>query len=327
MYIRAMFRAAKVETASSPYDTIQMKVFYPAQASGSEAEQNLGEVPADVQQAPFPIVILFNGINCGIELYQWLAVKLAERGLVVITFSWVAENLPGMVALTPGVDLQALFPGTYGTRPTASALPTLLSEIQQMQSQGILAGLLDEQRVVLGGHSAGGRVAIENADPNFFPQVVAAFAYAAHTAAVVQLGYEPGKILPLPDACPLLLMGGTHDGVIASSSDRYGVTWEEATTPVSRTFQEALSGGRNDSYLVLLNGANHFSIAHPFDSTTGRPFLDLPATQPEDRIRDLLAEAIGLFIDAHVRHQSNALKSLQYLLATPNPLIASFEQK
>ena len=36
-------------------------------------------------------------INCGCELYQWLAVKLAERGLVVVTFSWVGENLPGIV--------------------------------------------------------------------------------------------------------------------------------------------------------------------------------------------------------------------------------------
>ena len=43
-------------------------------------------------------------------------------------------------------------------------------------------------------------------------------------------------------------------------------------------------------------------IAYPFDSATGRPFLDYPATQPEDQLRNLLAEAIGLFIDAHVCH-------------------------
>ncbi len=34
-------------------------------------------------------------------------------------------------------------------------------------------------------------------------------------------------------------------------------------------------------------------IAYPFDSTTGRPFLDYPASQPEDQLRNLLAEAIG----------------------------------
>jgi hypothetical protein len=51
------------------------------------------------------------------------------------------------------------------------------------------------------------------------PRLRAAFAYGAHTAAVVQLGYPAGKILPLPDQLPLILMGGTQDGVIANSSD------------------------------------------------------------------------------------------------------------
>ena len=220
-----------------------------------------------------------------------------------------------------------LTPTLYGTGPTASALPTLLAALEQLQAQGVLAGLLDLDHIVLGGHSAGGRVAIENADPRFFPQVVAAFAYGAHTAATVQQGYAPGCILPLPDAVPLLLMGGTCDGVIAKSSHRYGVTWDQPTTPVMRTFQEAIAGGRDDSYLLLVDGANHFSVADPFDATTGRPFLDFPATQPPDQVRHLVAEATGLFIDAHVRSQALALEALNQLLGSANPLVASFERK
>jgi len=123
------------------------------------------------------------------------------------------------------------------------------------------------------------------------------------------------------------LIGGTCDGVIANSSHRYGVTWEHATTPVRRTFQEAIAGGRSDSYLLVLEGANHFSIADPFDSTTARPFLDFPATQPEVQLRNLVAEVIGLFIDAHVRSQATALEALNQLSASNNPLIASFERK
>jgi hypothetical protein len=327
MNVRALFQAAKVEAVSSPYDTIHLKVFYPAKMSGSVQEQDLGIVPADSQQAPFPVVIFFNGINCGPELYQWLAVRLAARGLVVVTFAWVAENIPGMIGLTPGVDLTKLAPNTYGTGPTASALPTLLATLKRLQSEGVLAGLLNLQQIILGGHSAGGRVAIESAEPQFFPEVVAAFAYGAHTAAIVQLGYEPGTILPLPDSLPLLLIGGTCDGVIAKSSHRYGVEWEQAITPVLRTFNEAIAGGRDDSYLLCLEGANHFSIVHPFDSTTGRPFLDFPATQPEEKLRNLIVEAIGLFIDAHVRHQSVALEALNQQRWSDNPLIASFNRK
>lgn len=327
MTVRAFFQSATVEGASPPHNTIHLKVFYPAQITGNEQEQNLGEVLADVERSPFQVVILFNGINCGPELYQWLAIRLAERGLVVVTFSWIAENIPGMIALTPGVDLKMLTPAFYGTAPTASALPTLISALEKLQAESILAGLLDLNHIILGGHSAGGRVAIESAGSQFFPQIAASFSYGAHTAAILQLGYSAGTILSLPDSLPLLLIGGTRDGVIANSSDRYGVTWDQPHTPIVRTFQEAIAGGRNDSYLLILEGANHFAIAYPVDTTISTSSLDFPATQPEDQLRDLIAEAIGLFIDAHVCSEETALEALHQLLTIENPLIASFERK
>lgn len=122
-------------------------------------------------------------------------------------------------------------------------------------------------------------------------------------------------------------MGGTCDGVIARSRDRYGVIWDHPTTPIRRTFQEAIAGGRSDSYLLLLEGANQFSIAEPLDSTTNSPFLDFPATQPEAELRNLMTEAIGLFIDAHVNFQTTALKALNQLSASNHPLIALVERK
>jgi pimeloyl-ACP methyl ester carboxylesterase len=325
--VRAFWRAANVENAQPPYDTIHLKVYYPAQMSGSELERDQGVVPADSEQAPFPVVIFFSGVNCSPEMYQWLAIELAERGLVVVTFAWIAENIPGLIALTPGVDIAMWKPDTYGTGPTASALPALLAELERLQGEGLLAGLLDLEKIVLGGHSAGGRVALENAEPRFFPQVAASFGYGVHTAAPVMLGYAPGTILPLPDSLPVLIMGGTRDGVVANSSDRYGIPKGDATTSTIRTFREAIAGGRGDSYLVIVEGANHFSMAYPQDPTTGRPFLDFPPTQPEDQIRALLAETIGLFIDTCVRHKPGAADAIAQLLTNSNPLIASAEWK
>ncbi|WP_017655650.1 alpha/beta hydrolase family protein [Fortiea contorta] len=327
MLIRAFFEAAQVEGTPSPYDTIHLKIFYPGQMSGSDLEKNMGIVAADSDLAPFPVVIFFNGFNCDAQHYYWLAVKLAERGLVVVTFNWVTQSLPGMISLTPGVDLEARKPKVYRTIPTATALPAILAKLAQLQNQGILAGMLDLENIILGGHSEGGRVAMENADPGFFPGVVASFAYGAHTAGLVFLGYESAQILPLPDALPLLLMAGTCDGVIANSSDRYGINRADSTTTVVRTFQEAIAGGRNDSYLLLLEGANHFSIADILDSTTARPYLDFNPTQPQENFRLLIAEAISLFIDTHIRLESDASQKLMQFLNAVNPLINSFRCK
>jgi len=68
-------------------------------------------------------------------------------------------------------------------------------------------------------------------------------------------------------------------------------------------------------------------MTDPIDMTTGRPFLDFPATHSSAELRHLMAEAIALFIETHACAKTTATKTLQQLFEANRPLIAAFEQK
>ncbi|MEC4985413.1 MAG: dienelactone hydrolase [Oscillatoria sp. PMC 1068.18] len=336
--VRSLFSATKVTNYPSPYDTIHLRVVYPAQMSDSETAKNLGVIPANDNLAPFPVVIFFSGINCAADMYLWLAIELAKQGLVVVTFNLITQNIPGVTALTPGVNFENWKPNIYGTVPTATALPAILKELENLQKEGVLAGKLDLNKIILGGHSAGGRVAIENAVSEFFPSVIGAFAYAAHTAAPVMLGYEPETILPLSGDVPILMLGGTNDGVIAESCHQYGMKEKNATKSVVRTFREAIAvrgAGQspiarqnNYSYLVLFEQANHFAIADPFDSTSARPFLETEMSpDAAAKIRTLMGAIINLFIQSSLLDKNEANQQLEKLLANNDTFLALVERK
>ena len=322
MNVRSFWRAIQVKDSPSPYDRIHLKVFYPSDDSQA---QPFSDAPAAKDLAPFRVVIFFNGFNCSLSTYQWLAIELAARGLVVVLFDWLVKNQN--VFLSPGVNLAALRSETYGTVPSASALPLLIEELDNLQSDGILAGLLDLQKIILGGHSAGGRLALENAEPKFFDRLAGAFSYGAHSAAPMSMGYNSGTILPLPDSLPMLLMGGTEDGVIANNSKIYGLEkWSTPATPIIRTFREAIKHERNDSCLVVVEGANHFAIANPADPTLSVTALDFASKGSEVETRSFIASTIGLFIDTLKRDRSYPKSQFVQLLQN-NSLIALTEFK
>lgn len=310
--IRSLYTAAKAEGAQPPFDTLHLKVFYPAAPMGSDAERMTGLLPADLSRGRMPVLIFFNGINVPAESYAWLAIALARQGIIVVLFNWVGETLPGVIGLTNGLDLSRVTPQTYGRAPTVPAIAQMLDALARLDENGPLQGALALDRVVLGGHSAGGTVALHNANPRYFSQVVAGFSYAGHTMAATMLGFAPGTVLACAPDVPLLLMGGARDGVIAASSARYGQP-ADPVAPLRRTFEEAIAGARGDRHLVIWPGANHFTLAHPLDETAGRSFLDLPPEGDEPAMRAHMAEVIGAFIrsaacgDAHAQTRLRAL--------------------
>lgn len=309
MPIRSLPFAAKVEDAQPPFDTVTLRVFYPALGHIGERERETGLLRPDPAQAPYPVVIFFPGVNCSEHSYHWLAIDLAARGLAVVTFTWVAENLPGRISLTPGINRALVTPEAYGTGVSASALPAILSALERLNTGAVLAGALDLNRIILGGHSAGGMMALMNADPRRLPTVVAAFGYCASPLPTLALGgWPPGVIAPLPLATPLLLLGATEDGIGDLHNRSAGLGSQSGAETIVATFRQAVSGGRGDAYLVVLQGANHHTICHPRDDTLGRTFADSPATRDEHALRALLASLIGSFIAEYVLGRADGLQ-------------------
>ena len=325
MNTRALYRAIAIPGTTAPHDRAALKVYYPASYGGTEEERNTGVIPADTAAAPCPVMIMLPGINVGPESYTWLARELATRGVVTVTFTLVAQEMPGYVSLTPGLDLNALSPDRCGSTPSATAVAPILTELTALNTEGVLAGCLDTQRIVLGGHSAGGTVALLNARPDWFPGVCAAFSYGAHTAAATAMGYPEDSFFPTPTEVPTLLMGGTRDGCIAASAGRYGDDEGSPTERVERTFDDAMADNRADCALALIEGANHFSLAYPADDSTGRPFIDMQTSRPDDEIRALLLALVGDFIDGYVGGDEGARGRLQRALAGGDTLIARGE--
>lgn len=312
--IRALFRSVAMPQGQP---ALSCKVYYPALYGATPFENNTGAIPAARGERPYPLAVLMPGINVSPEAYGWLATALAQAGFVAVIYGWILEEMPGLVSLTPGLDINALKPETYGQRPSATALAAVLADLAAQNANGPLAGLLDLDRVLLGGHSAGGSVALMNARPDWFPGLRAVFAYGSHSKASTMLGYPEDTLLPLPSVLPTLILGGSEDGVIAASAFRYGSGGNaepDPTGPVVRTFREGLSSARGDAYLAIVRGANHFSATWPADGATGRPFLDWPIQWPEDAIRRDLAELVCRFGRAHAADDAESVAALKAVI-------------
>jgi dienelactone hydrolase len=324
--VRAVHTACTVPGLEAPLNTAHVKVFYPADPSGDMTERMTGVVRADATGAPYPVVVFFNGINVAADSYRWLATALAERGYVTALFTLVEEVFGTGVAVSPGIDVERIKPETFGTAPSGIAVQPVLDALAALK--GPLDGLLDLDRVALGGHSGGGTVVLQSGSRRWFPGVRAVFTYGAHAMASTVLGWPVGHVMDLDDDIAVLLMTGEHDGVMAASAVRYG---EEAGAdridPVERTYDRSFAGGRGDVHHLVFRGANHFTVAHPLDPTSARSFLDEPPTGDEVAAREGIVDALVLFLDAALRDDVDAQKSLQDWTSAPPPAVLRARSK
>ena len=326
--VRSLHTVASAGTGG-PFDAVHVRVFYPSQVPGGTNSERPGElssgmIAADEALAPFPIVVICNPVNIGPEYYRWLALALAPRGYLVATFSWLSPG-PGGIVVQAGGPLSAMG-GEGDQAPAVKVVTKALHELNA--GAGILGGLLNTSRVGVIGHSAGGTVALGAADHRYHPAVKAVVSLSAHTAVGVPPADGSGTTMrTTPTDCPVLLIGGTHDGVIDRSRFRYdtppGADWD----PVGRTFCEAFTSDRADCVLAVVDGANHFSFTDPDDDpSAGRPFLDHPAGTAGAIVRAHTASMIGAFFDQHVRAEHPQESAAVFEALLTGPLIA-FSQR
>lgn len=322
--VRSTWHAVAVPGRESPYDVAHYKLYYPAIADGSEESSASGELPPDRSAGRLPVVLMLSGVNVAQDAYRWLAIELVRAGLAVVTYDHVGALAPGLVGLSPGIDIGAVPPEVYGTRPTCDVLLPLLGSLRELDSgDGPLAGLLDLDRVALGGHSAGGTVALQSARTALIPGLRAVFTYASHTMTSAMLpGYPAGTVLAAATDVPVLLMYGTADGVISSSAHRYGAESEQRANPVRATFEQGVPGGRGDAYLAELAGANHFAIGSGEDPTVSRGFVDGSATVAESAIHETMGTLVTAFLRSHVLDDAAARRVLDESVESPPPPIS-----
>jgi hypothetical protein len=298
--IRSFLDAIRIEQAAAPFDTVQLRVFYPAVFDPQNpAHLATGVLPADPSHSPMPVLVFLQGVNIPAFCYHGLACALAEHGIAVVLAEWMAQNLKGRTSFSPGLDLRALTPETLGSRPSASALAPILNRAKGYASEGVLAGMIDPARTILGGHSAGGAMALLNARRDWFPGVIGAFGICSNLLATLTLGGWPrGQLAPLPADVPMLLVAATDDGVAAHHNHEFGIPGEDGVAVIRRTFAEAVTRTRGDSHLVIVDGANHHSVCEPVDHTLGRTFLDSPERGDHALLRTAIEGCVAKFARA-----------------------------
>lgn len=281
--VRAVYDAVTVPGVQNPYATAHLAVHYPAVDADGDAQLGIVQPVAP----SLPVVLFAGNFNCPPELYAWLAKRLAASGTAVVTWTWVTPLFGGRAGLNTGIDLSAVTPETFGTRIPSVLLPAILDALPMVADIG---PVLDLSRVVLGGHSAGGTMALLCSSWLKAP----AFSYGGHTRTQVPQGFGADHYLPLGEGPPLLLLGGREDG-IGDAIALAQTGKDSGGHPMELTAVRAVPPGRSCE-VALLDGANHYSICEAYDGTSGRGYLEAQATGDQDLVRDQIARRITAFL-------------------------------
>ncbi|MDJ0878814.1 MAG: hypothetical protein QNI86_09395 [Halieaceae bacterium] len=302
-------------------------MYYPSRFTDSIEERSTGVVGPDGSRSPFPVVILLPDEDLTQESYAWLALELAQAGTVAVTYSWICEDDAGQVRSGPGQQRKRLTLKRYGRKPSCPALPAVFTTLKKLNKSGVLASHLNLSCVVLGGHGLGGRMALLNANRDWFPTVCGAFAYGGHALADPEQGWSKRDVLPLETDMSLLLIGGTSDGVMETETAYIAGKEASPTWAVQHSFNRGIQGKRGDRHLVLVEGASHYNFAAPRDPSTGKEFMDRRTRGHGKDVRKYLAQLLVTFCDQTCRGDPMTTADLKALCDSSHPMVAHAEHK
>jgi len=276
-FVRARYISIPLDEANTTGQTVlQGKLYYPALNDPQPDTTSTFYFPPDTSDAPYPVLIFQPGANTNLEQYTWLYEHISSYGYIAISFNEIGggpgasdNNLENLI-----MSFSLGFPN-----PTASAVLTFLNRAnteENYPNNFLLQGMIDTSRFVIGGHSFGGAIALFSGMKSFYqPEgtLKAVFTYGVHLFGST----EPITLFDANIDVPLLDMAGTRAGV-GNGKDTTGEERTEAER-VKMTFNQAIPGGKNDSYLLLVRNANHTNFANSADPTVDRSFQEQQHSQ------------------------------------------------
>lgn len=269
-------------------------------------EQVLLKVVYDTEctegSSTLPCVAFLSGADCPHESYMWLATRLARAGCAVALSTSVVSFGASTCLLSVPFDMGALATiDAYRENPSRDGIAAVFDELRALNNAagGPLFGKLDLARRAVGGHSSGGRTALDLAAFDNPFGLGAVFSYGASLVNSGFVEFAPrGSILPCDARAPppLLLLGGSEDGISAALSQS-----GDATETVRRTLSEGVAKGVGCAELCVVRGANHMVACEPADPTCPAGRADRPMAPGTDgeEVRALLGSLIVDFLAAH----------------------------
>ncbi len=189
-----------IDLASLLTPALQAKI--PAADRVQYTTDAYGDAPAATSPGKYPLVVFSHGYAGYPEQSVSLTTHLASWGFVVAAPDHVERSLDGLLGTAAS--------GVPKSTDVAVLQATLALAVSASNGSGVLHGLVDPDRVVAAGHSAGASAAYDFASTD--PQVKAWISYS--------VSFGGGDPKPKPPTKPGMVMLGTTDGVIPPAQSR-----------------------------------------------------------------------------------------------------------